>query len=138
MCGADIACHLENDPYTAGTVVGTQDRLIAPVLIGVVVGPWACIVMGGYEYPPGCGGVEARHNVAHRHDVASMGRDGRRLREHGIGTVTRKFIHDITGTLTMLRCAGDTRTESHLTRHISVGTVGIELGAHGLGRTVAG
>lgn len=128
MENGKLAGEFEQNPYSAGTVVGPEHGLHAVVVVLLLITPGSGVPMGTKKdallgfgrvrtyyiiYLLGFAGVVGQLSLLHPNSSAELG----------------QFVPQVTGTLLMSRRTGHARAESHLLLNVTIGRIGGEVGS---------
>ncbi len=121
-----LSGYFKKHAHSAGSVICPGYRCGMVVAVYVLVGPWACVVMGEKEYPFPGSGIETSHYVYDREDIACVGGHLPFLFPHAVGTVACELREYIPGAFYVGRSARYAWTHCHLAFHIGICAVAVK------------
>jgi len=121
-----LACHLQQHPHPTGTVIGTIHGRMVVLFVRIIVCPRTAVPMGTQQQPFPVLRLIAADDVAHLQGGTVKGIHHIALLVHQCAEVLQ-LLHQVVATCAVRLTVGHTGTECHLTGHIRIRTVGIEL-----------
>lgn len=125
----ESACDFKHYGNSAAAVVSSGHWLFAVCLVGVAVGPRACVVVGDEEDSFWCVGSDGGEDVGNRQFFAVESCGFAALYANGVGAVGFHFCHDEFFAFPVGVRAGDSEAEADLVGHSLKGAVGVEFGS---------